>query len=60
MSKRIFDAMDANKNNSIDKKEMMALVNAFFQGIPKKALKMIKQMGGSESEMKAAMDEALF
>jgi Ca2+-binding EF-hand superfamily protein len=41
MSKRIFDAMDANKNNSIDKKEMMALVNAFFQGIPKKALKMI-------------------
>ena len=60
MSKRIFDAMDANKNNSIDKKEMMALVNAFFQGIPKKALKMIQQMGGSESEMKAAMDEALF
>jgi Ca2+-binding EF-hand superfamily protein len=60
MSKKIFDAMDANKNNSIHKKEMMALVNAFFQGIPKEALKMIKQMGGSESEMKAAMDEALF
>ena len=60
MSKKIFDAMDANKNNSIDKKEMMALVNAFFQGIPKEALKMIKQMGGSESEMKADMLKTLF
>jgi hypothetical protein len=61
MSKEIFDAMDANKKNSIDKKEMMALVNAFFfQGIPKEALKMILQMGGCESEMKAAIDEALF
>jgi Ca2+-binding EF-hand superfamily protein len=38
MSKKIFDAMDANKNNSIDKKEMMVLVNAFFQGIPKQTL----------------------
>ena len=36
--------MDANKKNSIDKKEMMVFVNAWFQGIPKEALKMIKQM----------------
>ena len=60
MSKKIFDAMDANKNNSIDKKEMMVLVNAFFQGIPKQTLQKIKLIGVSESEMKAEMEKALF
>jgi hypothetical protein len=35
------------------------IICLFIQGFPKVALKMIEQMVGSESEMKAAMDEAL-
>jgi hypothetical protein len=35
------------------------MICLFIQGFPKVAIKMIEQMVGSESKIKAAMDEAL-
>ena len=60
MSQRIFDAMDVNHDKSLDKKEMMALVEAFWKAIPPQMKSMMKQFGMSESEGKKQMDEAIF
>ena len=60
MSKKIFDAMDSNHNGSLDKKEMMALVEAFWKAMPPQMKSMMKQFGMSEKEGKAEMDEKIF
>ena len=60
MSKKIFDAMDSNHNGSLDKKEMMALVEAFWKAIPPQMKSMMKQFGMSEKEGKAQLDEKIF
>ena len=52
--------MDASNDGALNKKEMMALVNAFWKQIPKEMLNMMKSFGMKESEMKDQMDEALF
>ena len=60
MSKKIFDAMDSNHNGSLDKKEMMALVEAFWKALPPQMKSMMKQFGMSEKEGKAQLDEKIF
>ena len=41
-SEKIFKTMDVNHDGAINKKEMMALVNAFWKEIPKEMLSMMK------------------
>jgi len=60
MSQKIFDAMDVNHDKSLDKKEMMALVEAFWKTIPQQMKDMMKQFGMNEKDGKKQMDEALF
>jgi hypothetical protein len=57
MSQKIFDAMDADHDRSLDKKEMTGLVEAFWKAIPAEMKKMMKCFGVSESEGKKQMAE---
>ncbi len=59
MSEKIFKAMDVNHNGSLDKKEMMALVEAYWKTIPGGMKSMMKKIV-SESAYKTQMDEQLF
>ncbi len=57
MSKKIFDALDSNHNGSLDKKEMMALIEAFWKALPPQIESTMKQLGMSEKEGKALLDK---
>ena len=59
-SKKIFDALDSNHNGSLDKKEMMALIEAFWKALPPQIESTMKQFGMSEKEGKAQLDERIF
>ena len=60
MYKKIFDAMDSNHNGSLDKKELMALVEAFWMVLPPQFKSLAKEIGMSEKEGKAQLDEKFF
>ncbi len=60
MSEKIFKAMDVNQNGSLDKKEMMGLVEVFWNTYPWVARKMMGAVAGSEAVAKKEMDEELF
>ena len=59
-SEKIFKTMDVNHDGAINKKEMMALVNAFWKEIPKEMLSMMKKFGIKEGDAKDQMAEAIF
>ena len=60
MSEKIFKTIDADNDGSLDKIEMMALVEAFWKAIPAEMKHMMKQFGMSESEGKNQMQESIF
>ena len=57
-SKKIFDAMDVNHNGSLDKMEMMALVEAYWKTIPD-GMKSVMGRIVKESDYKIKLDEDL-
>jgi Ca2+-binding EF-hand superfamily protein len=60
MSQKIFDAMDADHDRSLDKKEMTSLVEAFWKAIPAEMKDMMKFFGTIESEGNEQMNDSLF
>ena len=52
MSEKIFKTMDASHNRSLDKKEMLSLVEAFFKSDSDEMKNIMKEMGANEKVVK--------
>jgi len=59
MVKEIFKAMDVNEDGSLDRKEMMALVEAYWKTVPEGMKIMVEKLVG-ESVYKKEMNQQLF
>ena len=60
MAEKIFEAMDADHDEFLDKKEIMALVKAYWKVQPTSMINAIKEYGISESEAKEGMQQTIF